>query len=127
MHTQPVFKKIFICSMFAAAAMTSCNNGNIDESKSDMVKSDSTAADSTRYLSRPLITSLYSADPSAHVFNGKIYIYNSHDIDAGIPEKDDGSHFAMKDYHVLSIDRINGKVTDNGIALDIKDIPWVGR
>lgn len=33
----------------------------------------------------------------------------------------------MKDYHVLSMDSINGKVTDNGIGLDIKDIPWVGR
>ncbi len=127
MHTQYVFKKVLICSIFTAAVMTSCNNSSTDKSKSDTVKSDLTAADSTWYLSRPLITSIYSADPSAHVFNGKIYIYNSHDIDARVPEKDDGSHFAMKDYHVLSMDSINGKITDNGIALDIKDIPWVGR
>ncbi len=33
----------------------------------------------------------------------------------------------MKDYHILSMDSINGKATDNGVALDIKDIPWAGR
>ena len=127
MHSQPVFKKFFISLILAAALMTSCNNGSTDESNVATVKSDSSSVDSTWYLSTPLISSIYSADPSAHVFNGKIYIYNSHDIDAGIPEKDDGSHFAMRDYHVLSMDSIGGKVTDNGVAIDIKDIPWVGR
>ena len=34
-------------------------------------------------LSAPLVTHIYTADPSAHYFNGKIYIYPSHDIDAG--------------------------------------------
>lgn len=80
-----------------------------------------------KYLSEPLIKSIYTADPSAHVFNGKIYIYPSHDIDAGIPENDMGDHFAMRDYHIFSLDRIGGPVTDHGVAIDIKDIPWAGR
>jgi hypothetical protein len=80
-----------------------------------------------KYLSEPLIKSIYTADPSAHVFNGKIYIYPSHDIDAGIPENDNGDHFAMRDYHILSMDRVGGPVTDHGVAFDIKDIPWAGR
>jgi GH43 family beta-xylosidase len=80
-----------------------------------------------KYLSEPLIKNIYTADPSAHVFNGKIYIYPSHDIDAGIPENDNGDHFAMRDYHIFSLDRIGGPVTDHGVALDIKDIPWAGR
>lgn len=80
-----------------------------------------------KYLAKPLIASIYTADPSAHVFNGKIYIYPSHDIDAGITENDDGDHFAMRDYHILSLDKIGGKVTDHGVALDIKNIPWAGR
>ena len=80
-----------------------------------------------KYLSKPLISTIYTADPSAHVFNGKIYIYPSHDIDAGIPENDNGDHFAMRDYHILSLDHIGGPVTDHGVALDIKDIPWAGR
>ena len=78
-------------------------------------------------ISQPLVTHIYTADPSAHVFNGKIYVYPSHDFEAGIKEDDLGSHFAMKDYHILSMDSIGGKVTDNGIALDIKDVPWAGR
>ena len=127
MHAQSFFKKVFICSLFAATVITSCNNGNTNKSESEDIKRHTTAVDSTWYLSKPLITSMYTADPSAHVFAGKIYVYGSHDIDAGIPEKDDGSHFAMKDYHVLSMDSIGGQVTDNGIALDIKDVPWVGR
>jgi hypothetical protein len=78
-------------------------------------------------ISEPLVTHIYTADPSAHVFNGKIYIYPSHDIEAGTPENDMGDHFDMRDYHVLSMDKIGGKVTDHGVAIDKKDIPWAGR
>ncbi|SHL10989.1 glycoside hydrolase family 43 protein [Hymenobacter psychrotolerans] len=81
----------------------------------------------TKFLSKPLIKDIYTADPSAHVFDGKIYIYPSHDIEAGMPENDNGDHFAMRDYHVLSMDSIGGKVTDHGVALDIKDVAWAGR
>jgi hypothetical protein len=34
-------------------------------------------------ISAPLVEHIYTADPSAHYFNSKIYIYPSHDIDAG--------------------------------------------
>lgn len=78
-------------------------------------------------ISEPLVKHIYTADPSAHVFDGKIYVYPSHDIEAGVKENDNGDHFDMRDYHVLSMDSINGKVTDNGVAIDIKDIPWAGR
>lgn len=76
---------------------------------------------------RYLVDHMYTADPAAHVFNGRIYIYPSHDIESGIPENDLGDHFDMKDYHVLSMDSIDGKVTDHGVSLDIKDVPWAGR
>lgn len=76
---------------------------------------------------RYLVDHMFTADPSAHVFNGKIYIYPSHDVDAGIPENDLGDHFDMRDYHVFSMESIDGTVTDHGIALDKKDIPWAGR
>lgn len=83
--------------------------------------------DPAKFLTQPLITDIYTADPSAHVFNGKIFIYPSHDIDAGIPADDLGSHFAMRDYHVFSMDAIGGKIIDHGVALDIKNVPWAGR
>ena len=79
------------------------------------------------YLSQPLVSHMYTADPSAHVFNGKIYIYPSHDIEAGTPENDFGDHFDMRDYRVLSMERIRGKVTDHGVALKVEDVPWAKR
>lgn len=91
------------------------------------VGQDTKTAPIKKYLSKPLVTHIYTADPSAHVFKGKIYIYPSHDIEAGIPENDNGDHFDMRDYHILSLDKIGGKVTDHGVALDIKNIPWAGR
>jgi beta-xylosidase len=78
-------------------------------------------------ISQPLVSHIYTADPSAHVFNKRIYIYPSHDIEAGTKEDDEGGHFDMKDYHVLSMDSVGEKVTDHGVALDIKDVPWAGR
>tara|TARA_B100001057_G_scaffold275477_1_gene275727 strand:+ start:49650 stop:50690 length:1041 start_codon:yes stop_codon:yes gene_type:complete len=78
-------------------------------------------------ISAPLIEHIYTADPSAHYFNGKIYIYPSHDIDAGEAFDDLGSHFAMEDYHVISMDTIKSKAVDNGIALHVKDVPWAER
>lgn len=82
---------------------------------------------SISFLSKPLITKLYTADPSAHVFNNKIYIYPSHDIESSIPENDLGDHFDMQDYHVFSMDQVQATPSDHGIALQIKDIPWAKR
>jgi len=76
---------------------------------------------------RYLVENMYTADPAAHVYNGRLFIYPSHDIESGIPENDNGDHFDMRDYHVFSMDSIDGEVTDHGVALDIKDVPWAGR
>lgn len=81
----------------------------------------------SKAISQPLINHIYTADPSAHVFNGKIYIYPSHDIESGIAFDDLGSHFDMKDYHVISMDSPQGPANDYGIALHIKDVPWAKK
>lgn len=78
-------------------------------------------------ISQPLVSNIYTADPSAHYFNGKIYIYPSHDIESGVPFDDLGSHFAMEDYHVISMDSINSKAVDNGVALHVKDVAWAEK
>jgi hypothetical protein len=75
----------------------------------------------------PLVNHIYTADPRAHVWNDRIYIYPSHDVEAGIPENDLGDHFAMEDYHVLSMDRVGGEVIDHGVALHLRDVPWAAR
>ena len=70
----------------------------------------------------------YMADPSAHVFDGRLYVYPSHDWDSGECFDDDGGHFQMKDYHVLSMDDVmEGEVTDHGKVLGVEQIPWAEK
>ena len=77
---------------------------------------------------RYLVPNDYMADPAVHVFNGRLYIYPSHDWESGIEENDNGDHFNMQDYHVYSTDDImNGEIVDHGVVLEVKDIPWAGR
>jgi hypothetical protein len=85
------------------------------------------APNGRHYLSQPLVTSIFTADPSAHVFNNKIYVYPSHDVPTDIPDDDLGSEYAMHDYHVLSMDRIGGPVAVGPVALDVKDVPWASK
>ncbi len=76
---------------------------------------------------QPLITHLYTADPSAHVFNGRLYLYPSHDRETDVPANDNGDQYDMADYHVFSLDSVDGPVTDHGVALALEDIPWASR
>jgi hypothetical protein len=78
-------------------------------------------------ISAPLLSHIYIADPSAHVFDGRIYIYSSHDIESDISFNDNGDHFAMEDYHVVSMDGPDGTAVDHGIALHVADVPWAAR
>ncbi len=109
------------CLLFAIIALAACQ---APETHADVKTTDSTAA---RYLSQPLVSHMYTADPSAHVFEGRIYIYPSHDTATGVPEDDFGSHFDMRDYHVFSMDSVGGIVTDHGVVLSLDEIPWAGR
>jgi hypothetical protein len=77
--------------------------------------------------SKPLVSHMFTADPSAHLFQGQIYIYPSHDIDAGVKEDDLGSHFAMRDYHVLSQKTPASPVVDHGVALKSEDVAWASK
>ena len=64
----------------------------------------------------PFVKHIFTADPSAHVFESKMYVYPSHD-------RDDAKGFDMTDYHVFSSDDLLNW-QDHGVALDIKDVPW---
>ncbi len=70
---------------------------------------------------------MYFADPSAHVFNDTLYIYPSHDRESGIEPNSAADHYAMEDYHVLSIDSFKKGCTDHGMVLHVDDIPWAKR
>ena len=64
----------------------------------------------------PVITTAYSADPSAHVFQGRIYVYASHD-------RSDAREFDVQDYHVYSSDDLQNW-QDHGVAFRLSDISW---
>ena len=67
-------------------------------------------SDSAKFLTQPLVEEIYTADPSAHAFGTRLYLYASHDIEAGVPQDDLGSHFAMRDYRAAGRhrERCNG-------------------
>ncbi|MCL2069000.1 MAG: glycoside hydrolase family 43 protein [Oscillospiraceae bacterium] len=75
----------------------------------------------------PLVTHIYTADPSAHVFEGKLYIYPSHDLEHDEPSNDKGDQYKMEDYHVFSMDDVDSPCIDHGEALHMKDVPWVSK
>lgn len=75
----------------------------------------------------PLVEHMYTADPSAHVFEGKLFIYPSHDLDKDIPSNDNGDQYAMEDYHVFSMDDMESPVIDHGEVLHMRDVPWVSK
>lgn len=78
-------------------------------------------------ISQPLVTHIYVADPAAHVFDGKVYVYTSHDWEAGAAFDDDGGHFQMEECRILRQDSPEGPATDCGAALHVKDVAWADR
>ncbi|MBQ5341512.1 MAG: glycoside hydrolase family 43 protein [Oscillospiraceae bacterium] len=75
----------------------------------------------------PLVRHIFTADPSARVFDDRIYIYPSHDLPHDGEDDDEGGEYVMEDYHVLSMDGPGSECTDNGEALNMRDVPWVDR
>lgn len=66
----------------------------------------------------PFVRNIYTADPSAHVWNdGRLYVYPSHDIDP--PRGCD----LMDKYHVFSTDDMVNW-TDHGQIVEAADVPW---
>jgi arabinoxylan arabinofuranohydrolase len=70
----------------------------------------------TAYGQNPFITDRYTADPSAHVFGGRMYVYPSHDRDSSVT-------FDMTDYHVYSSANLVDWI-DHGIVLSLEDVDW---
>lgn len=81
------------------------------------------AQESPKYL----FEDLYFADPSVHIFDNKIYIYPSHDIQTEVKDGMNGAHFNMKDYHVLTLENVDSKAKDTGVALTLEDVPWPSK
>jgi hypothetical protein len=70
----------------------------------------------------PIIRDQFAADPTARVFNGKVYLYPSHDIFP--PEGQRQDWFCMEDYHVFSSENLTDW-TDHGMIVTQNKVPWV--
>ncbi len=68
----------------------------------------------------PLISTVFSADPSVHVWDNnkdEIWVYASHD------EPMSNTHDAMSSYHIFSSkDMVNW--TDYGCVMHLDDVKW---
>ena len=95
----------------------SCNNNSV----SLLQENDNLSTD---FKNSPIVSEIFTADPSAHIFENRIYIYASHDIESGGIEDDSGNHFNMIDYHVLSMNLDGSDVTVHPIALSVDDVDW---
>ena len=70
----------------------------------------------------PIIRDQFTADPTARVFNNKVYLYPSHDIVP--PEGQRQDWFCMEDYHVFSSENLTDW-TDHGVIVTQNKVPWV--
>lgn len=80
---------------------------------------------SQSYAQNPIITSSFTADPTARVFNGRLYVYPSGDDHK--PEGEDlpGTNgFTMPGYHVFSTEDMTNWV-DHGPTINHNNVPWV--
>jgi hypothetical protein len=71
----------------------------------------------------PFIQDQFTADPTARVFNGRVYVYPSHDIPAQ-PGRGRAGWFVMEDYHVFSSSNL-ADWTDHGVILSQNKVNWV--
>ena len=76
----------------------------------------------TAAAQNPIIRDQFTADPTARVFNGKVYLYPSHDIPApaAMERKD---WFCMEDYHVFSSENLIDW-EDHGVIVSQESVPW---
>lgn len=71
----------------------------------------------------PIIHNQFSADPTARVFNGRLYVYPSHDIHYSVDSVARKDWFCMADYHAFSSENLTDW-TDHGRILDQTEVPW---
>ena len=76
----------------------------------------------TATAQNPIIRDQYTADPTARVFNNKVYLYPSHDIVPPAGQRKDW--FCMEDYHVFSSENLTDW-TDHGVIVTQNKVPWV--
>src|SRR5262245_61640072 len=78
------------------------------------------------FATNPLILDQFTADPTARVFEGRIYVYPSHDIREPAGYSGRPNWFVMEDYHVFSSANLTDW-KDHGVILTRNDVPWADK
>ena len=67
----------------------------------------------------PIVQTIYSADPAPMVYDGRVYVYTTHDEDVLV-----NNFFTMKEWRCYSsTDMVNW--TDHGMVASLKSFSWV--
>lgn len=72
----------------------------------------------------PIIRDQFTADPTARIFNGKMYLFPSHDIKVPDGKNLRKDWFCMADYHVFSSENPTDW-TDHGVIVFQAKVAWV--
>ena len=72
----------------------------------------------------PIVRDQFTADPTARVFNGKVYVFPSHDIPTPEGKGLRKDWFCMPDYHVFSSENLTDW-TDHGVIVSQNKVAWV--
>lgn len=75
----------------------------------------------------PIAQHLFTADPSAHVFNDVLWIYMSHDRNTHECAVSGADCFNMTDYRIFSFPDASRPARDEGVALSLENVPWARR
>ncbi len=124
-----IFSLFVIISMswvLMSCARPEVGTTSVDTPSNTLIQS-STETTPVNLMKKPLITTIFTADPSAHVFENKLYIYPSHDLDHNNPSTQNGDQYDMEDYHVLSMENMQTPPVDHGEALNVKNVPWAEK
>lgn len=78
---------------------------------------------SAAFATNPLIMDQFTADPTARVFEGKVYVYPSHDIKEPPGYTGRKDWFVMEDYHVFSSSNLTDW-EDHGVILTQTGVEW---
>jgi len=77
------------------------------------------------FAQNPIIRDQFSADPTARVFNGKMYLFPSHDIPTPADQKQLRKNwFCMEDYHLFSSENLTDW-KDHGVIVTQTKVPWL--
>jgi hypothetical protein len=72
----------------------------------------------TCFADNPIVQTIYTADPAPMVYNGRVYVYTTHDEDVTV-----NNFFTMNDWRCYSsTDMVNW--TDHGKVLSYTDFSW---